>query len=58
MDPKTGISEPTVVIPWWLDCREDSWMKIQRLGLDRAIWKMIVPAVNFKNLTPNDRGVQ
>ena len=21
-DPLTGIHEPTVVIPWWLDCRE------------------------------------
>jgi len=50
-DPKTGIHEPTVIIPWWLDCREDSLMKIKRLGLDMAIWKMIHPMMNFKHLS-------
>lgn len=40
IDPKTGISEPMVTIPWWLDCREQT-IKWSVLG-DSATWSIEV----------------
>ena len=42
-DPKTGIHEPTVTIPWWLDCRKPYGFNVELCGRDKAVWRLIIP---------------